>query len=247
MIINPLKALSSTEFKHSKESQVALYRRFVRPILECACAAWTPDLAQTHMENGDAAAEAERCITHCHWLRKVDSHGPSSCWDKGPSTKTPCEQKGRAVFCCRLSTGSPVTHNSPDCRYRGKCTQLLHTSGLCLLKSPLSHLEGRSPLGFMSTSSPRLFPTLPPTLSSLGEVPPPIASDALSLPRRCRVDLARLRCGHHLSLRWPKLPVVRVYPRDSFSYFPGMSNCRGRPRHSGDHGLSGATWLVAII
>ena len=59
-------------------------------------------------------------------------------------------------------------------------------------KSPLSHCGRRSPLGFTRTSSPKL------SNSSLSEVPPPIASDELSMPRSC-VDLARLRCGHHLS------------------------------------------------
>lgn len=37
--------------------------------------------------------------------------------------------------------------------------------------------------------------------SILGEAPPSINSDELSLTRESRVHLARLRCGHHLSLR----------------------------------------------
>ena len=47
--MNIMKALTSTTFGHSHESQKALYRQFVRPVLTYASMAWTPDLAESHM------------------------------------------------------------------------------------------------------------------------------------------------------------------------------------------------------
>jgi len=44
------KALSSTSFGYSQESQTALYKRFVRPVLSYASPAWAPDLAPVHMK-----------------------------------------------------------------------------------------------------------------------------------------------------------------------------------------------------
>jgi len=45
-----MKALSFTAFDHSKESQTALYKQFVRLVLTYAIPAWAPDLARSHME-----------------------------------------------------------------------------------------------------------------------------------------------------------------------------------------------------
>ena len=47
--LNVMRAMSSTTFSHSKEQQTALYKQFVRPVLEYANTAWTPDLSRTHM------------------------------------------------------------------------------------------------------------------------------------------------------------------------------------------------------
>ena len=47
--LNVTRAMSSTTFGHSKEQQTALYKQFVRPVLEYANPDWTPDLSHTHM------------------------------------------------------------------------------------------------------------------------------------------------------------------------------------------------------
>jgi len=48
--LNVMKALSPTVFGHSKESQTALYKQFVRPVLTYASPAWATDLARSHMK-----------------------------------------------------------------------------------------------------------------------------------------------------------------------------------------------------
>ena len=47
--LNVMKALPSTTFGHQKEAQTALYKQFIRPVLEYASPAWCPDLAPSHM------------------------------------------------------------------------------------------------------------------------------------------------------------------------------------------------------
>ena len=41
--LNVIRAMSSTTFGHSKEQQTALYKQFVRQVLEYASPSWTPD------------------------------------------------------------------------------------------------------------------------------------------------------------------------------------------------------------
>ena len=47
--LNVMKALTSTTFGHQKEAQAALFKQFIRPVLEYASPAWCSDLAPTHM------------------------------------------------------------------------------------------------------------------------------------------------------------------------------------------------------
>ena len=46
--LGELRAVTSTTFGNSKESVTALYKQYVRPIMEYACPVWTPGLALTH-------------------------------------------------------------------------------------------------------------------------------------------------------------------------------------------------------
>ena len=47
--LSVMKALTSTTFGHQKEAQAALYKQFIRPVLEYASPAWCSELAPTHM------------------------------------------------------------------------------------------------------------------------------------------------------------------------------------------------------
>ena len=43
-----LRAVTGTTFGNSKESVTALYKQYVRPVMEYACPVWTPGLALMH-------------------------------------------------------------------------------------------------------------------------------------------------------------------------------------------------------
>ena len=197
--LNTLKALSSTEFGHSKESQVALYRQFVRPVLEYACPAWTPDLAQTHLEmlqrtQNAALRIATGCVrstptAHLHAETKVLPLKPHVDM-RGVQCFAAASRQDHPLHTLHLAVGTRrQIHTTPSAHFRALRAQI----------PPLPPQRKESSWIHEFFVSKALSDAAPN--SSLGEVPPPIASDELSLPRRCRVDLARLRCGHHLSLR----------------------------------------------
>jgi len=63
--LNVIKALSSTSFGHSKESQTVLYKQFILPVLSYASPAWAPDLARSHMEVMQRIQNAALRIATC--------------------------------------------------------------------------------------------------------------------------------------------------------------------------------------
>ena len=48
--LNVMKAPSSAMFGYSKDSLMALYKQFVRPILSYGSMTWTPDLAPSRIQ-----------------------------------------------------------------------------------------------------------------------------------------------------------------------------------------------------
>ena len=150
--LNVMKALSSTAFGHSKESQVALYRRFIRPVMSYACASWAPDLAKTHMEvlqrtQNAALRIATGCVkstptAHLHAETKV------------LPLQHHVDMRGVQVYSAAASTDHPLhrplhyplgtrrhIHTTPSDRFRGLSSQI-----------PLSPTVAYSPL-----LDPRIF------------------------------------------------------------------------------------------
>ena len=93
--LNVMKALSSTTFGHQKEAQTALYKQFIRPILEYASPAWCPDLAPSHMSALQRTQNAAlRVATGC-----TRSSSPSPRRIEGATSKGAHRHEGCAILC----------------------------------------------------------------------------------------------------------------------------------------------------
>ena len=194
-----MKALSSTAIGHSNESQVALYKRFIRPVMSYASAAWAPDLAHSHMEVLQRTQNAAvRIVTGCvKSTPTAHLHAEA----KVLPLQHHVDMRGVQCFAAASLTDHPLhrplhqplgtrrhIHTTPSDRYSQLSAQIPPLPPLRTERSWIHEF-------FVSRALSEAAPN-----SILGEAPPPINPDELSLARGCRVHLARLRCGHHLGL-----------------------------------------------
>ena len=196
--LNVLKALTATTFGQQKESILNLYKQFVRPVISYASTAWSPDLADTHVDTlqrvqNAALRVATGCtrstpITHLHAETKVlpvrdhlDMRG-TQLYAAAAAPRHPCNLLHRATTTPRTIHRTPAVHYS-------------HLHGRLPPKPP-RRTEG----SWIHEQFVTEYLSQPQENSVLGEPPPLIADSESSLPRDSRVHLARLRCGHHPSL-----------------------------------------------
>jgi hypothetical protein len=197
--LNVLKALSSTTFGHSKESQTALYKQFVRPVLSYASPAWAPDLARTHMEKLQRTQNvALRIATGCcRSTPLAHLHAES----KVLTIKDHLDMRGTQLFASASCPGHPLEHLHHPAQGRRRS---IHSTPADYYGAQLAPVPPPPPGRTMCSWLHEFFVTrsldAAPPNSLLQEAPPAISPVETSLPRSGRVHLARLRCGHHPAL-----------------------------------------------
>ena len=193
--LNVMRALSSSKFGHSCESQTALYKQFIRPVLEYASPAWSPNLAQSHMATLQRTQNsALRIATGCVRSTPV-AHLHSE--TRVLPLKEHTNMRGLQFFAAASNPEHPCNHlHHPEPTSRNlRTTPSSHFSGLqdALLPTP----PGRTQSSWIHEQSVSQYLESAPG-NNLLEAPPPSANqEELSLPRQDRVHLSRLRCGHH--------------------------------------------------
>ena len=198
--LNVMKALTSTTFSHQKEAPAALYKQFIRPVLEYASPAWCSDLAPTHMAALQRTQNAAlRIATGCVRSTPIPHLHAES---KVLPLRGAHQHEGGAVL-----RGGRQRSNTPAPTYTilqspaAACARPLRRAfRLSIPPSPQPHQVVTLNSWIHQSSVSRYLESAQPN-TLLGEPPPPpISEEELLLPRADRVHLARLRCGHHLSI-----------------------------------------------
>ena len=197
--LNAMKALASTTFGHSKEALTALYKQFVRPVLEYASSSWTPDLARSHMEVLQRTQNAAlRIATGCaRSTPTAHLHAETMVLPLADHV----DLRGTQLFSAASMVDHPLhegLHNPVGTRRHIHTTPSAHYTALRAMIPPLP--PQRSESSWLHESFVARALAAAPSNNVLGEAPLPISPDELSLPRQDRVHLARLRCGHHPAL-----------------------------------------------
>ena len=196
--LNVLRALTHTTYGHSKESITTLYKQYIRPILTYAHIAWMPDTAQTHLQKlqviqNTALRIATGCvrstpITHLHEETQV------------LPLKDHMNMRGTQIYTSTLDPSHPLhqTLQVRDTPRQKHNTPASHYTALHAALPPIppdtsirSHIH--------TTHTARALSSFLPN-SLLGDHPPLVEKEEATLPRRARVCLARMRCGHHPAL-----------------------------------------------
>ena len=183
--LNVMKALSSTTFGHQKEAQTALYKQFIRPVLEYASPAWCPDLAPSHMSalqrtQNAALRVATGCtrsspIPHLHAETKV------------LPLKEHTDMRGVQFFVGATNPDHPCSHlHNP--RVTSRRLRSTPASSFTALHSsiPPTPLDRNNNTWIHQQSVSRYLESSPQN-SLLGEPPPPTSGEELLLSRADRV------------------------------------------------------------
>ena len=197
--LNAMKALASTTFGHSKESLTALYKQFVRPVMEYASSSWTPDLAQSHMEVLQRTQNAAlRIATGCtRSTPTAHLHAETMVLP----LRDHMDLRGTQLFTAAASPEHPLhdrLHNPIGTQRQIHTTPSAHYTALRTMIPPPP--PQRSESSWLHESFVTRYLAAAPSNSVLGEAPPSLMPGELGLPRQDRVHLARLRCGHHPAL-----------------------------------------------
>ena len=197
--LNVIRALTHTEYGHSKEDTTTLYKQYIRPILTYAHTAWQPDTANTHLgklqtTQNTALRLATGCtrttpIQHIHeesLVLPLISHMDMRGTHAYSSTIDPSHPLH--FMQTPANTGRQHIHRTPARHYNTLYTSLPpRPEGT----SERKHIHTVFTQRALSSSSPN---------SLLQALPPPVASEERTLGRDARVHLSRLRCGHHPAL-----------------------------------------------
>lgn len=232
--LNVLRALSSTAFGHTRESQSALYKQFVRPVLSYASMAWAPHLAKTHLDSLRRTQNAAlRIANGCVRSTTIPHlHAESLVLPIGDHM----DMRGTQFFAAAAQPEHPCNHlhhplatrrhlRQTPASYYGSLRDLVPPSPQRRSERSLLHEH------FVTCSL-----AAAPSNLVLGALPPPISPDETRLSRLDRVHLARLRCGHHPAFRSYE---VRLRPDTD----PACRWCRG-PSETVPHLFEGCTALA---
>lgn len=193
---NILRALAGSSWGQDKETLSTTFKAFIRPVMNYACPVWFPNLKETHVKRLQASQNLALrsvlgCVSiaseqHIHEETRVldfKAHSSLLCKQYRTSTRRP-EHPSHAVLV------------EPAGRRRNM-KQTLHSkfSGALPPPSPLTDEDYREAIRELHTDEVSRFVEALPASRVLGERPPPVAPDEVSLPRRDRSLLSQLRSG----------------------------------------------------
>ena len=217
--LNALRAVTGSTFGQDKESCSAIYKQYIRSVMDYASPAWAPDLSRTHLNTLQTTQnKALKIITGCTQTSPTDHlHHETSIL----KFEDHLNMRGTQFL-------PSATHNQDHpCSYMSN----INPTPRRIVETPAGHygdiLEGipttdRSHGNEIHTAiTARSIAALGPN-SILGVPPPKIHQSERDLPRQDRIHLSRLRCGHH--------PALQAYQhRINSNNPPECPNCGTQP------------------
>ena len=197
---NALKAITGMNFGQSKEDIIYLYKQFVRTNMNYAASAWAPGLSKTNMQKLQTAQnQSLRTATGCVKMTNVDElHRESKVLKikdhldmMGAQTLAKSDMPHHPLSFINDTADPPRNmRETPSRYYRKWLPNQMPTDnkGVRELRKEIHTTIARDSIASLESSK------------LLDAVPPDIDAKETSLPRKSRVDLARLRTGWHPQL-----------------------------------------------
>mgnify|MGYP000498274895 CR=1 FL=1 len=194
-----LRAVTGTSFGNSKESVAALYKQYVRPVMEYACPVWTPGLAQTHHNTLQRTQNAALRIATGSTRSTPVQHLHNEC--KVLPLRQHMDMRG-AQLLAKAENPSHACHPLLTPRVTARAIRTTPAAYLkdCLESVPPCPRDISVARHIHNTYASRAIEERGAN-TILGFPPPQVDPSEEQLPRAERVNLCRLRCGHHAGLR----------------------------------------------
>ena len=198
--LNVLKSIAGTTFGQNKEITTTVYKQCIRSVMNYASPAWAPNLTKTHLNTLQTIQnKALKTITGCTNTTPTDHLHHET---KVLRIKDHLDMRGaQTLAAAYTNTAHPLHYiaEHPHTPRNIKTTpkHLYHSQILSSLppQPPDTSLQKHIHNHITHCSINRLKDN-----TLLHARPPDIHPSESSLPRKDRVHLARLRCGHHPAL-----------------------------------------------
>ena len=196
--LNALRALSGTRFGQHKETTTIVYKQYIRSVMEYAGSAWAPNLSKSqHKTLQTIQNKALRIITGCTQTAPIDHVHHET---KVLKLHEHLDMRGAQFFdAASENTKHPCHHmklHPRIQRYIKKTPQIYYQQTL----DTIQPIMGNHKKHIHTEITKRAIQNLQHN-TILGTQPPEINTSETTLSRQDRVDLARMRSGHHPSLR----------------------------------------------
>ncbi|XP_076029826.1 uncharacterized protein LOC143018351 [Oratosquilla oratoria] len=198
--LNALKSITGTTFGQNKETNITIYKQCIRSVMNYASPAWAPNLSETHHNTLQIIQnKALKTITGCTNTSPTDHLHHET---KVLKVKDHLDMRGTQTLAAATTNTSHPLHyiaehphtprnikTTPKDLYYAQILSSLppQPPNTSLRKHIHNHITHRS----INTLKDNTL---------LHARPPDIHPSESSLPRKDRVHLARLRCGHHPAL-----------------------------------------------
>ena len=197
--LNVLRAVAGTTYGNSKESVTALYKQYVRPVMEYACPAWTPGLARIHHDTLQRTQNAALRIATGSTRSTPVQHLHNEC--RVLPLKQHMDMRG-AQFLAKAEGPSHPCHYFHNPTATPRAVRMTPARYLkdCLESIPPCPQDTSIARHVHNIYASRAIEDRGAN-SILGFPPPQVDPSETQLSRADRVNLGRLRCGHHTGLR----------------------------------------------
>ena len=192
--LNTLRTLTGTDFRQQKETLTLIYKQYICSVLEYASPAWAPNLAITHHNTLQTIQNSTlRIITGCTQTTPTNH---LHCETQVLTLQDHINMRGTQFLAAASANPDHPCHymlaHKPTPRGIKTTPQALYTGFLDTIHQ---HCSSHIHTHFTNLAILKLFSN-----TTLGTPPPEIHHLELALPRADRVNLSRLRCGHHTAL-----------------------------------------------
>ena len=169
--LHVMKALTSTTFGHQKEAQAALYKQFVRPVLEYASPAWCTDLAPHKWRRSNAPRTQP---FNCDGLRLIHTHPTPPRGVQGSPLEGADRHEGGAVLRWGHQRGIPLLPPTQPHSHQPQPAHHTCVSSFTALHSSISPTPlGRNHSSWIHQHTVSSYIESAPQNSLLGEPPSP--------------------------------------------------------------------------
>jgi len=193
--LNVLRALTHTNYGHSKEHITTVYKQFIRPILTYAHTAWQPLLKDTNLNKLQVTQNAAlRTATGCTKTTPNDHVHQET---KVLRLQDHMDMRGTHSYTSYTEPQHPLhylTHDRPLHRHKRDTPAHYYSNFYNTLPPTPRNTSLRTHI-HTHFANRSIYSMQPNTI--LNSYPPPTSEEEKTLSREERVHLSRFRCGHH--------------------------------------------------